>query len=46
MVEYEWDVEEVVTEDSERYEVGEILDHNHQRTFNDCLKFIKSEPPK
>lgn len=34
--EYEWDVEEVVTEDGDEI----VLDHAHQRSYADCLAFI------
>ena len=45
MVEYEWDVEEVTASASDDYEEGEVLDHNHQGSYADCLTWIRDCPP-
>lgn len=44
-VEYEWDVEEVADVESEECEVGDILGHNFQNSYEDCLRFVAEGTP-
>jgi len=39
MVAYEWDVEEVTADEYE-----DVVEHYHQGSYEDCLKFINSNP--
>ena len=40
---YEWDVETTTAVESERYEKGEVLDHNHFDTYAEALAFSKTD---
>lgn len=43
-VRYEWDVEVVVTEESEAWEVGEILDHHFQESKRGAVAHAAETP--
>ena len=45
MVYYEWDVELVTDIESEDYERGEVIEHYHQASYADCLRWIKENNP-
>lgn len=38
---YEWDVETVSVRDTEDHEADECVDHAHQTSYAECLKFIE-----
>ena len=46
MVRYEWDIETVTNEDTEEYEAGEVMDHNHRDDFADTLWCVEAAPPE
>jgi hypothetical protein len=35
---YEWDVEEVTSEETEDHEQGEVIEHWFQESYSDCVK--------
>jgi hypothetical protein len=39
--EYEWDVERVATAETEEFAEGDITDHFHQSSAQDCIKHIQ-----
>lgn len=41
---YEWDVEEVTSEESDSHDKGEVVEHWFQDSFADCVKQC-SKPP-
>lgn len=43
---YEWDVEEVVDGATEQHEDEEVIDHYHQSSYADCMKFMRDAPPE
>lgn len=46
MIVYEWDVEEVSALATDDYEKGEVIEHWHQSSFLDALKFSRTTPPE
>jgi hypothetical protein len=45
MRQYEWDVETHFIEDCDEAEAGDILDHAHQSSYADCLRYIGFNKP-
>lgn len=45
-LEWEWDVEVVAIADTEDDEIGNVLEHNFQESYADCLKYIEQWPPE
>lgn len=45
-IRYEWDVEEVSAAETERYEEGDVVDHNRQGSYADCVSFAAVPPPE
>ena len=45
-IEWEWDVEAIAITETEDNDVGDIIEHNFQESYLDCLKYIEQWPPE
>lgn len=41
---YEWDVEQVASVEGAEFAAGDIIEHFHQLSYQECLDFIAANP--